>query len=37
MEEKIKTVVKNGDYLKNSKFPQPKQQPVSTNKPKKKK
>ena len=27
----------NGDYLKNSKSPQPKQQPTSTNEPKKKK
>lgn len=37
MDENIKIVVKNGDYLKNSKSPQPKQQPTSTNEPKKKK
>lgn len=37
MDENIKIVVENGDYLKNSKSPQPKQQPTSTNEPKKKK
>ena len=37
MDENIKIVVENGDYLKNSKSLQPKQQPTSTNEPKKKK
>lgn len=37
MEDNIVKVVENGDYLKNSKSPQPKQQPTSTNEPKKKK
>lgn len=37
MEEDLVKIAENGNYKKNSKSPQPKQQPASTSEPKKKK